>query len=107
LSVYTFWKRAKAGDLVSQIRAVVGVTNRIAVVPTQKYSAERLAEKVIAAIERDGSVDINDINVTVENGYVTLTGTVPTWTAKTAAFSAARYTLGVKDVDNQIGLTLV
>jgi osmotically-inducible protein OsmY len=47
-------------------------------------------------------MNVNNVNVVVERGDVTLSGTVPSWTAKRSAYNAASYTLGVKNVVNNI-----
>lgn len=50
----------------------------------------------------DGRVQASDVGVTVDNGKATLSGTVPSYRAKTAAVEDARMVLGVKAVDNQL-----
>jgi osmotically-inducible protein OsmY len=47
-------------------------------------------------------VYVEDVNVKVENGNVTLSGTVEDWQAKLAAYNAALYTAGVKEVNDNI-----
>jgi|SRR5579884_1448819 len=61
-------------------------------------------EKIIgAAIHRDPTIPADsEISIHVANGAVTLTGTVPTSSAKRAAGDAAWYAPGVTDVHNDI-----
>ena len=101
-SVDGFWKKTKTEDLAFSLRGVTGVTNKIAVVPTQTFADEKIAQSVINALDRNKDVDVDDIDVTVENGKVSLTGTVPDWVARRAAYNAARYARGVKEVEDQI-----
>ena len=104
-TVDAFWKKVKAEDLSSGRRGVVGLTNKIAVVPTQSIADEKLAQTIINALDRNVNVNVDDINVTVEKGNVALTGKVPTWSSKRAAYDTARYSLGVKEVDDRIAVT--
>jgi osmotically-inducible protein OsmY len=101
-SVDAFWKKGRAEDLAFSLRGVAGATNKIAVVPTQTVEDEKLAENVIHALDRNKDVDVDDIDVTVEKGKVSLTGTVSSWSARRAAYNAARYARGVKEVEDQI-----
>ena len=105
-TVDAFWKKVRAEDMAFGMRGVVGVTNKIAVVPTQTIGDESLAETIINALDRNVNVNVDDINVTVENGTVALNGTVPSWSAKRAAYDTARYTLGVKEVKDQTTVRL-
>jgi osmotically-inducible protein OsmY len=57
---------------------------------------------VEAAIERRRNVNIEDIDIRVENGVVTLSGTVPDWDARRAAINAAEFTKGVIDVLDEL-----
>ena len=59
-----------------------------------------LTVAVREAVERQAS--LNDIQVTVNEGDVTLTGTVATAEEKDAAGAAARGVPGVRTVDNQL-----
>ncbi|HEU0291183.1 MAG TPA: BON domain-containing protein [Anaerolineales bacterium] len=102
-TVDAFWKKVRAEDLTFG-RGVVGVTNKIAVVPTQTIVDEKLAENIVNALDRNISVDVDDINVTVDKGTVTLTGSVPTWSSKQAAYNAARYAHGVKHVNDLVAV---
>lgn len=97
-TVDAFWKKVIAEEDVSEVHGVAGVHDKLAVVPTERISDQRIAEDVVNALDRDIRVMSEDVNVEVENGIVTLSGTIPTWTAKSAAYNAALYTYGVIDV---------
>ncbi len=101
-TVDTFWKKVRAEDLALGMRGVIDLTNKIAVTPTQTITDETLAETIIHALDRNIYVDVDDIDVTVENGTVTLSGAVPSQAAKRAAHDIARFTLGVKEVKDRI-----
>ncbi len=57
-------------------------------------------------MRRDPLVDPQDVTVEVTNGVFTLTGTVPTWSARQAADSAASFTDGVTEVHNELRIAL-
>jgi len=82
------------------------VTNKIAVVPTQSLTDERIADKIVDALDRNINVDVDDFDVIVENGTVTLTGTFPSWLRKRAAYNTARFTEGVVEVKDRINISL-
>lgn len=105
-TVDAFWKKVRAEDMAFGMRGVVGVTNKIAVVPTQTVADENLAEMIINALDRNVDVNVDDINVTVENGTVALNGAVPSWSAKRAAYDIARFTRGVRELRDQITVRL-
>lgn len=65
-------------------------------------SDERLKEMVSEALEDEHGVDASDIEVKVENGEVTLTGTVQDRSQKRRAEDCAESVRGIKDVHNQI-----
>lgn len=101
-TVDTFWHKMQAEDEAWSVRGVIGVTNKLAVVPTTKVSDEIIGQEVVKAIDRNYSIEVDDVTVTVNNGEVKLVGTVPDWTAKAAAYRSALFTLGVTDVDNHL-----
>jgi osmotically-inducible protein OsmY len=67
-------------------------------------SSERIHEEVCDRLEAHGQVDASNIEVKVENGEVTLTGTVPDRRTKRLAESVAESVRGVLDVHNQLRL---
>ncbi len=106
-TVDAFWKKVRAEEVALGIRGVIDMTNRIAVVPTQSIADETLAETIMHALERNIYVNVDDIDVTVENGTVILNGAVPTQTAKRAAHDIARFTLGVREVKDRIAVRVL
>jgi len=100
--VDSYWKKYLAENKTLNVRGVVGVTNEIVVVPTEKGTDEAIAEDIIKAIERNVNVLADNVTVKVEDGKVTLTGEVPSWSAKNSAFIAASSAWGVKEVENKI-----
>lgn len=101
-TVERYWEKLHAEYRVERVRGVIGVTNRLGVVPTDNITDEIVAEDIMKALDRNIYVNVDSVNVRVENGDVTLTGTVPTLHARTAAYNSARYTQGVVDVDNNL-----
>ncbi len=100
--VPAYWQKLKAEDIAVSVRGVHGVTNELAVVPSRKLEDRRIAEEIVAALERNVYVDADRVDVKVNDGVVTLTGTVPDKRAYRATRDRARYTPGVVDVINEL-----
>jgi hypothetical protein len=67
-----------------------------------KRSDDRIRDDVSEELERHGWIDASDIEVTVQDGEVTLTGSVESRSQKRMAEDAAERVTGVKDVHNQL-----
>ena len=67
-----------------------------------RRSDERIKEDVCDALMRDHHVDASEIDVLVENGIVTLRGTVEERSAKRLAEDCIEKVDGVKDVHNEL-----
>lgn len=65
-------------------------------------SDQELANRIKAHLIWDSRVPVAGINVTVNNSVATLTGTVPSYLAKTAAGEDARAVSGVNAVENRL-----
>jgi osmotically-inducible protein OsmY len=61
-----------------------------------------IQDAVVAALRADDRVRSPDVGVEVHGGVVTLTGTVPTWSARNAAQDAAHRVPGVRDIANEL-----
>lgn len=103
-SVDSYWKKIKAEEMAYNVLGVVEVTNELAVVPTEDILDEAIGEELIGALDRNIYVDVDAINVKVEKGRVTLSGTLDNTLAYRAAVDTARHTPGVKDVVNNLSL---
>jgi len=99
-SVDAFWKRIRAQELASFIAGVRRIANSLVVVPTKDTTDQSIAGDVQAALQRSMAVDVNNINLKVENGLITLSGIVPTWSMYIAMEDTARFTAGVTGVRN-------
>lgn len=101
-SVDAYWKKWEAEYTACNVHGVCEISNRVTVVPTMKISDKVIAEDVESAIERNRNVRIEDVDIKVKDGVVTLTGTVPNWEARRAAVNAAEFTKGVRDVIDEL-----
>ena len=63
---------------------------------------KNLRQDIIDALDFEPSIDSADIGVAVENGIVTLTGHVPTYSQKSKAESVVMHVKGVKGVAEEI-----
>jgi len=58
----------------------------------------------LRALDRDIRVNAEDVEVEVRDGIVTLTGSVPRWSARRAAGRDVSVTTGVVEVRNDLKL---
>ncbi|NBC29813.1 MAG: BON domain-containing protein [Spirochaetes bacterium] len=104
-TVDAYWKKLRLHDLVRDVRGVTRVVDKLTVVPTRNVADETIAEEVVEALRRNEHVDVDTIDVTVENGHVTMSGSVPTWFARNSAYESAVVTFGVVDVDVSLDIS--
>ncbi len=104
-SVHTYWEKVRTEDLVAPIKGVVSVVNKLAVVPSEDISDKIIGEDIMEGLDRNVMVNVEDVNVEVENGIVTLNGQVPSPVAHKAARNTAFRTAGVKAVRDDNLLT--
>lgn len=100
--VTALWKKHEVEDRIRGIVGVADVTNKIAVVPTGDPTDRRIANDIEEALHGSIDVDINDVDVTVRNGDVTLTGWVPDASARNAAHDVVVHTPEVRSVHNEL-----
>jgi osmotically-inducible protein OsmY len=103
-TVNSYWGRTVAENLAAGVRGVVEVMNELAVVTSDRFTDEAIAADITAAMRRDARVAENSVQVAVQDAAVTLSGTVPDWSAYFAAQEIAELTTGVRDVRNRLVL---
>ena len=101
-SVDTLWKKIRIEELTLGLNGVLGITNELAVVPTERYVDKAIAEDIEAALDRNVNIDVDLIELKVENGKVTLSGTVGSLPDFRAAQKIAENTPGMLMVDNEL-----
>ncbi|MFP4015212.1 MAG: BON domain-containing protein [Chitinispirillaceae bacterium] len=104
-SVNDFWRRARAVDLVSHVKGVIGVVDEISVVSADQPGDELVASDIIEAIKRRENIDMNHIHVEVDTGKVILRGRVPDWQSYTDVYTIVKRTRGVAALRNELVIT--
>lgn len=99
-----YLKKSKAEEVAKGVTGVKAVVEKIAVqfINETDRSDQEIAMEAIQALKKNGQVPHDRIKVTVENGWVTLTGNVPWNYQKEAARNAVRHLDGVKVFTNDI-----
>jgi osmotically-inducible protein OsmY len=101
-SVSSYWQKILAEELSCDIAGVISIENKLSVVPTENIIDESIAKAIIASLDRNPNIDVDSLNVKVEEGVVTLSGTVSNWAAYHDILSSARHTVGVINVINNL-----
>lgn len=101
-TVDSLWKKHRVEMLVSDVAGLTAVINSIAVVPTEKILDEVIARQIVAALERNADLEVDDIDVKVSNGQVTLSGSVDSYFARREAYELALYTVGVVSINDRL-----
>lgn len=103
--VNTYGEKLAAEHIAGTVAGVTAVKNEVSVSPVSPPVAdERIHDNIIAALQRSVDMHANQVNVDVDNGFVTLTGTVTDYMTYRMIEDAARYTSGVLAVQNSLDI---
>lgn len=101
-SVDSYWKKQQAMEKTNSVLGVLQIFNKLTVVPSKTYIDQDIANEIMAALDRNVYVNSDTIDVEVDKGVVTLSGTVPSHHAVRTAEQTASLTAGVVDVINNL-----
>jgi osmotically-inducible protein OsmY len=90
------YQRGAAAELVRHMLGVTAVSNQVTL--RREISSTRVKSAIDAALKRRVRDEADSIQVAVDNGDVTLNGSVPSWSEKDAVRHAAWGTTGVHTV---------
>jgi len=99
-TVKSEYQRQAAENAVRHLSGVRGFTDEITVEPAAKV--KDIQFQIKKALHRHAEEDANNINVSVSDGEVQLSGKVHSWSEKTEAEWAALATAGVCKVKNNV-----
>ena len=91
----------RAAKLVETVKGVQSVINGLTVKVSNRTD-EQIRDNVYKALQDDSATDAYKIDVAVEHGVVTLTGTVPSWAARELSEWVASGVYGVRDMKNRL-----
>jgi osmotically-inducible protein OsmY len=95
------WADKTAAEFaVERLAGVKSVDNRIEIKPKTQVDSEKIRTAIEGTLERQAEREADQIGVKVQDGFVTLTGTVRSWTEKNAVHNVAAFTPGVRRVDD-------
>lgn len=100
--VDAYWKVFRAKQIASDVMGVVDIENMLTVVPTEAVTDQVIATSIMDAVDRSYAVNVEDLDVKVKDGVVTLSGKLPTRAACEAALECAYNTHGVRDVKDRL-----
>jgi osmotically-inducible protein OsmY len=95
-----YFQRKSAGDLVSRISGVTGVSNRIVI--KEVPSPADVKDRIVAAFRRNADLDARTITVASDGSTVRLGGQVHAWYERQIAERAAWSAPGVSRVEDNI-----
>ena len=97
------YQRTAAGGALRYLTGVTGVSNDIKVKP--RVSVAAVKSDIEAALERLGKADADKIDVVVNGGDVTLTGSVRSWADRVAAKNSVWNAPGVRNIVDNLTVT--
>lgn len=105
--VPSYYQRTEAERAVVHVYGVKGLTNDLEIdLPGDSHRTDaEIEESATVALGNWVMVPRGNVQVTVHNGWVTLTGKLDSQYQRGAAYNAVRYLYGVKRVANEIEIT--
>jgi len=101
-SVDTYWEKYLAEDIANSAKGVVKVVNLLDVELTKTKVDMDIQQAIRDALNRTSYIESDNINISVNNGVVTLTGSVKNFSEKQDLLDIVRYTTGVVSVIDEI-----
>lgn len=103
-SIANYWQKKEVERVVKRVTGVKAVAEDLTIkLPgTAQRSDADIAQSVVSGLRFNVAVPSDRVQVTVENGWVTLEGEVEWQYQKSAAENAVKYLLGVKGVTNSV-----
>jgi osmotically-inducible protein OsmY len=101
-SADAYWKKLTAETVAGRSLGVTKIKNELAVVPSDSVVDKAIAKDIVSAIDRHYAFDEEAVTVKVNNGTVTLSGSVDNWYDYRSAIDIACCTAGVVDVEDQL-----
>lgn len=101
-SVDTLWLKVQVERVASQAAGVSAVRNHVEVVPSEAVPDSAIATAILDALERSETIDDETVDVGVEHGNVTLSGSVSSNSASQVACNTVINMVGVKSLQNNL-----
>lgn len=101
-SVETLLVMDRAVNIVETIRGVLGIVNRIQVVPGHDPSDDEINRRVKTALQADPATGDFDVRVSSRSGTVTLSGKVDSHQEKTLSELITKGVEGVRNITNNL-----
>jgi len=101
-SVNNILAKDRAEKIAEAVVGVRSVVNRLEVKPGTSRTDRDLRSAVIGALIADPATESYEVQTNIDNGVVTLTGTVDSWQEKQLCETIVKGVKGVRDVKNQI-----
>jgi osmotically-inducible protein OsmY len=101
--VQTWPERVHAEQAVQRLVGVKCVSNLISVLRTNT-PAEDIRRQILGALRRQADREAHRIEVDVDDGVVTLKGSVRSWAERNAVERAAQHVPGVRRVEDKTTL---
>ncbi len=98
--------KERAGRIAGRVKGVRAVSNRILVVPSVVLTDAGIEEEVEGTLMADPAADAYDVDVTVEDNVVTLSGEVESWAEMDLAIKVAKSVRGVIAVNNDLDIRI-
>ncbi|MCB2184323.1 MAG: BON domain-containing protein [Desulfobulbaceae bacterium] len=105
-TVDAFWKKEYIEKRVMSIRGVLGIKNKLAIIPSRKIRDEVVAENIVQKLDKDIRVNAEDVTVAVKDGVITLTGQIPNWVARQSILDDVSRTHGVVAIENNLEVVM-
>ncbi len=101
-STGTLWEKELAAELAMSATGVIDLISEIEVKLWQPFDDESIRTDIENAIQRNPLMQGHDIYVRVEAGKVQLLGEAPNYQVKHYAHKIARFTAGVKEIEDRV-----
>jgi osmotically-inducible protein OsmY len=98
------YQKDAAERSIQSLMGVTSIVNSISIKPTAKWTDVK--NQIEAAFRRRADLDARRITVETNDGKVTLSGSVSSWTERNEAVTAAWAAPGVSSVNDKLAVTL-